>query len=75
MEDNLYVAVSEKIDELSARGPAAQAAAEILPREIEAVEPMDMLALMSGLIAELRTGVEGLGLFPEKRKSRWRERP
>lgn len=50
----------------------------MLLRQIETVEPMDVPALMSDLISELRIGEEGqegLGAFLEKRKPRWRERP
>lgn len=77
-EDALNSAVSGKVDGLLAGGPYAQAAIKMLLREIETVEPMDALALMSPLISELRTGVEGqegLGAFLEKREPRWRENP
>ncbi len=77
-EESLDAAVSTKVDELLAGGPYAQAAVKMLLRQIETVEPMDVPALMSNLISELRIGEEGqegLGAFLEKRKPRWRERP
>lgn len=77
-EDGLDAAVAAKVDEVLAGGPYALAAVKILLREIETVEPMDALALMSNLISELRIGVEGqegLGAFLEKREPNWRERP
>jgi len=57
-------------------GPAAQAAIKALLRQVEATEPLEALGLMTGLIAELRTGEEGqegLGAFLEKREPRWRD--
>lgn len=77
-EDGLDAAVSGKVDALLAGGPYAQAVVKMLLREIETVEPLDALALMSNLISELRSGEEGqegLGAFLEKREPRWRERP
>jgi methylglutaconyl-CoA hydratase len=58
-------------------GPAAQAAIKGLLRQVAATEPMEALGLMTGLIAELRTGEEGqegLGAFLQKREPNWRDR-
>jgi methylglutaconyl-CoA hydratase len=58
-------------------GPAAQAAIKGLLRQVAATEPMEALGLMTGLIADLRTGEEGqegLGAFLQKREPYWRDR-
>jgi methylglutaconyl-CoA hydratase len=58
-------------------GPAAQAAIKGLLRQVAATEPMEALGLMTGLIADLRTGEEGqegLGAFLQKREPNWRDR-
>jgi methylglutaconyl-CoA hydratase len=72
---DLDSAVERVVSQLLQGGPAAQAAIKALLRQVEATEPMEALGLMTGLIAELRTGEEGqegLGAFLEKREPRWR---
>ncbi len=67
-------AVENVVSQLLQGGPAAQAAIKMLLRQVEATEPMEALGLMTGLLAELRTGEEGqegLGAFLEKRGPRW----
>jgi methylglutaconyl-CoA hydratase len=74
-EAGLDAAVAEKVSALLAGGPAAQAAIKHLLREVEVMEPMDSLGLMTRLIADLRTGEEGqegLAAFLEKREAWWR---
>jgi methylglutaconyl-CoA hydratase len=73
---DLDSAVERVVSQLLQGGPAAQAAIKALLRQVEATEPMEALGLMTGLIAELRTGEEGqegLGAFLEKREPRWRD--
>jgi len=63
--------------QLTQGGPAAQAAIKALLRQVEATEPLEAMGLMTGVISQLRTGVEGqegLGAFLEKREPRWRDR-
>lgn len=75
-DGKLDAMVEGVVEELLAGGPMAQAAVKRLLREIEAVEPLEALGIMSRLIAELRTGEEGqegLEAFLEKREPRWRE--
>ena len=76
-EGDLDAAVENVVSRLLQGGPEAQAAIKALLRQVEATEPMEALGLMTGLIAELRTGEEGqegLGAFLEKREPRWRNR-
>jgi methylglutaconyl-CoA hydratase len=76
LERDLDSAVERVVSQLLQGGPAAQAAIKALLRQVEATEPMEALGLMTGLIAELRTGEEGqegLGAFLEKREPRWRD--
>jgi methylglutaconyl-CoA hydratase len=76
-EEGLDSATESVVSRLLQGGPAAQAAIKALLRQVEATEPMEALGLMTGLIAELRTGEEGqegLGAFLEKREPRWRGR-
>jgi methylglutaconyl-CoA hydratase len=73
---DLDSAVENVVSQLLQGGPEAQAAIKTLLRQVEATEPMEALGLMTGLIAELRTGEEGqegLGAFLEKREPRWRD--
>ena len=77
LERDLESTVEHVVSQLLQGGPAAQAAIKALLRQVEATEPMEALGLMTGLIAELRTGEEGqegLGAFLEKREPGWRER-
>jgi methylglutaconyl-CoA hydratase len=72
---DLDARTEDVVSRLLQGGPAAQAAIKALLRQVEATEPMEALGLMTGLIAELRTGVEGqegLGAFLEEREPRWR---
>jgi len=72
----LDAAVDKKVEELLRGGPVAQAAIKESLRRIETVEPLDALAMMSGVISNLRTsdeGQEGLNAFLEKREPRWRK--
>jgi methylglutaconyl-CoA hydratase len=74
-EGDLDARTEEVVSRLLQGGPAAQAAIKALLRQVEATEPMEALGLMTGLIADLRTGdegQEGLGAFLEKREPRWR---
>jgi methylglutaconyl-CoA hydratase len=74
-EGDLDARTEEVVSRLLQGGPAAQAAIKSLLRQVEATEPMEALGLMTGLIADLRTGdegQEGLGAFLEKREPRWR---
>ena len=74
-EEKLDSAAEIVVSRLLQGGPAAQAAIKALLRQVEATEPLEALGLMTGLIAELRTGEEGqegLGAFLEKREPRWR---
>jgi methylglutaconyl-CoA hydratase len=74
-EGDLDARTEEVVSRLLQGGPAAQAAIKSLLRQVEATEPMEALGLMTGLIADLRTGEEGqegLGAFLEKRDPRWR---
>jgi methylglutaconyl-CoA hydratase len=76
LERDLDAAVENVVSQLLQGGPAAQAAIKALLRQVEATEPMEALGLMTGHIAELRTGEEGqegLGAFLEKREPRWRD--
>jgi len=76
-EEKLDSAAEIVVSGLLQGGPAAQAAIKALLRQVEATEPLEALGLMTGLIAELRTGEEGqegLGAFLEKRAPRWRDR-
>ena len=75
LERDLDSAVDHVVSQMLQGGPAAQAAIKALLHQVEATEPMEALGLMTGLIAELRTGEEGqegLGAFLEKREPRWR---
>jgi methylglutaconyl-CoA hydratase len=75
-EEKLDSAAEIVVSRLLQGGPAAQAAIKALLRQVEATEPLEALGLMTGLIAELRTGEEGqegLGAFLEKREPRWRD--
>ena len=75
-EEKLDSAAENAVSQLLQGGPAAQAAIKALLRQVEATEPLEALGLMTGLIAELRTGEEGqegLGAFLEKREPRWRD--
>ena len=75
LERDLDSAVDHVVSQMLQGGPAAQAAIKALLHQVEATEPMEALGLMTGLIAELRTGEEGqdgLGDFLEKREPRWR---
>jgi len=75
LERDLDAAVVNVVSQLLQGGPEAQAAIKALLHQIEATEPLEALGLMTGLIAELRTGEEGqegLGAFLEKRGPRWR---
>ena len=75
-EEKLDSAAEIVVSGLLQGGPAAQAAIKALLRQVEATEPLEALGLMTGLIAELRTGEEGqegLGAFLEKREPRWRD--
>ena len=75
-EGDLDSATGDVVAGLVQGGPAAQAAIKMLLLQVEATEPMEALGLMTGLIAELRTGEEGqegLGAFLEKRAPRWRD--
>ncbi len=75
-EEELDSATECVVSRLLQGGPAAQAAIKALLRQVEATEPLEALGLMTGLIAELRTGEEGqegLGAFLEKREPRWRD--
>ena len=77
LEEKLDSAAENVVSQLLQGGPAAQAAIKALLRQVEATEPIEALGLMTGLIAELRTGEEGqegLGAFLEKREPRWRDR-
>jgi methylglutaconyl-CoA hydratase len=74
-EGDLDARTEKVVSRLLQGGPAAQAAIKALLRQVEATEPMEALGLMTGLIADLRTGdegQEGLGAFLEKREPRWR---
>jgi methylglutaconyl-CoA hydratase len=74
-EGELDARTEQVVSRLLQGGPAAQAAIKALLRQVEATEPMEALGLMTGLIADLRTGdegQEGLGAFLEKREPRWR---
>jgi methylglutaconyl-CoA hydratase len=74
-EGDLDARAEDVVSRLLQGGPAAQAAIKALLRQVEATEPMEALGLMTGLIADLRTGdegQEGLGAFLEKREPRWR---
>jgi methylglutaconyl-CoA hydratase len=74
-EGDLDARTEEVVSRLLQGGPAAQAAIKALLRQVEATEPMEALGLMTGFIADLRTGdegQEGLGAFLEKREPRWR---
>jgi len=74
-EEELDARTEDVVSRLLQGGPVAQAAIKALLRQVEATEPMEALGLMTGLIAELRTGdegQEGLGAFLEKREPRWR---
>lgn len=76
-EGDLDARTEEVVTRLFRGGPAAQAAIKALLRQVEATEPMEALGLMTGLIADLRTGEEGqegLGAFLQKREPRWRSR-
>jgi methylglutaconyl-CoA hydratase len=76
-EGDLDAAVEGVTSQLTQGGPAAQAAIKALLRQVEATEPLEALGLMTGVISQLRTGVEGqegLGAFLEKREPRWRDR-
>jgi methylglutaconyl-CoA hydratase len=75
LERDLDAAVVNVVSQLLQGGPEAQAAIKALLHQVEATEPLEALGLMTGLIAELRTGEEGqegLGAFLEKRGPRWR---
>jgi methylglutaconyl-CoA hydratase len=74
LERDLDAAVVNVVSQLLQGGPEAQAAIKALLHQVEATEPLEALGLMTGLIAELRTGEEGqegLGAFLEKRGPRW----
>jgi methylglutaconyl-CoA hydratase len=74
-EGELETRTEQVVSRLLQGGPAAQAAIKALLRQVEATEPMEALGLMTGLIADLRSGEEGqegLGAFLEKRDPRWR---
>ncbi len=74
-EGDLAQGTQDVVSGLLQGGPDAQAAIKGLLRQVEATEPMEALGLMTGLIADLRTGEEGqegLGAFLEKREPRWR---
>jgi methylglutaconyl-CoA hydratase len=74
-EGDLDARTEEVVARLLQGGPAAQAAIKALLRQVDATEPMEALGLMTGLIADLRTGEEGqegLEAFLEKREPRWR---
>src|SRR5918997_1211035 len=74
-EGDLDARTEEVVARLLQGGPAAQAAIKALLRQVDATEPMEALGLMTGFIADLRTGdegQEGLGAFLEKSEQRWR---
>ena len=76
-EGDLDARTEDVVSLLLQGGPAAQAAIKGLLRQVAAAEPMEALGLMTGLIAELRTGEEGqegLGAFLQKREPNWRDR-
>ena len=76
-EGDLDARTEDVVSLLLQGGPAAQAAIKGLLRQVAATEPMEALGLMTGLIAELRTGEEGhegLGAFLQKREPNWRDR-
>ena len=75
-EGRLDKAVEEKVSQLLAGGPRAQAATKELLDELRSAAPDEITGLMAHRIAGLRTGdegQEGLGAFMEKRKPAWRE--
>ena len=76
-EGDLDARIEDVVSLLLQGGPAAQAAIKGLLRQVAATEPMEALGLMTGLIADLRTGEEGqegLGAFLQKREPYWRDR-
>jgi methylglutaconyl-CoA hydratase len=76
-EGDLDARTEDVVSLLLQGGPAAQAAIKGLLRQVAATEPMEALGLMTGLIADLRTGEEGqegLGAFLQKREPNWRDR-
>lgn len=75
-EEQLDVAVQEKVEGLLAGGPEALAATKALLRDLRDAPSGEVAEITARRIAELRTGEEGqegLGAFLQKREPAWRE--